>query len=157
MQFKELESGLRQKFTDNRIVFWHDPEQRFTDSLNELDLDNVALLDMRGVSVLATKKRLEIDEPEQKFLLYFTSEVPAREQDWLLDIRLYSTEFHADYAAITLNSLGIPQLGLREHIQLRKAFFTVKRTQILKGWVTERETESSLDKKMLAVVVGAST
>lgn len=67
MQFKELESGLRQKFTDNRIVFWHDPEQRFTDSLNELDLDNVTLLDMRGVSVLATKKRLEIDEPEQKF------------------------------------------------------------------------------------------
>ena len=98
MQFKELESGLRQKFTDNRIVFWHDPEQRFTDSVNELDLDNVTLLDMRGVSVLATKKRLEIDEPEQKFLLYFTSEVPALEQDWLLDIRLYSTEFHADYA-----------------------------------------------------------
>ncbi len=63
MQFKELESGLRQKFTDNRIVFWHDPEQRFTDSLNELDLDNVVLLDMRGISVLATKKRLEIDEP----------------------------------------------------------------------------------------------
>lgn len=92
------------------------------------------------------QKRLEIDEPEQKFLLYFTCEAPAREQDWLLDIRLYSTEFHADYAAITLNSLGIPQLGLREHIQLRKAFFTVKRTQILKGWVTERETENSLDK-----------
>ncbi len=55
MQFKELESGLRQKFTDNRIVFWHDPEQRFTDSLNELNLDNVVLLNMRGVSVLATK------------------------------------------------------------------------------------------------------
>ncbi|MDI4774768.1 BREX-1 system phosphatase PglZ type A, partial [Salmonella enterica subsp. enterica serovar Anatum] len=44
-----------------------------------------------------------------------------------------------------------------EHIQIRKAFFTVKRTQILKGWVTERETENSLDKKMLAVVVGGST
>lgn len=50
-----------------------------------------------------------------------------------------------------------PSLGLREHIQLRKAFFTVKRTQLLKGWVTERETEKSLDKKMLAVVAGAST
>ena len=48
MQFKELESGLRQKFTDNRIVFWHDPEQRFTDSINELDLDNVTLLDKIG-------------------------------------------------------------------------------------------------------------
>lgn len=49
-------------------------------------------------------------------------DVPPKEFDWLLDIRLYSTEFHADFAAITLNTLGIPQLGLREHIQRRKAF-----------------------------------
>lgn len=157
MQFKELRSGLQQKFADHRIVFWHDPEQRFIDALNELELGSITLLDMRSMSVLGTKKRIEIDEPQQKFLLYFCCDVPAREQDWLLDIRLYSTEFHADYAAITLNTLGIPQLALREHIQLRKAFFSVKRTQALKGWVTERETEKSLDKKMLAVVAGATT
>lgn len=67
MQFKELESGLRQKFTDNRIVFWHDPEQRFIDSLNELDLDDVSLLDMRGVSVLATKKESKSTSQHRNF------------------------------------------------------------------------------------------
>ncbi len=74
-----------------------------------------------------------------------------------MDIRLYSTEFHADFAAITLNTLGIPQLGLREHIQRRKAFFSTKRLSALKGWVTEQENEASLDKKMVAVIAGVKT
>lgn len=80
-----------------------------------------------------------------------------KEFDWLLDIRLYSTEFHADFAAITLNTLGIPQLGLREHIQRRKAFFSTKRLAVLKGLVTEQENEASLDKKMVAVIAGVKT
>ncbi|STW80612.1 cytoplasmic protein [Klebsiella michiganensis] len=80
-----------------------------------------------------------------------------KSSDWLLDIRLYSTEFHADFAAITLNTLGIPQLGLREHIQRRKAFFSTKRLSALKGLVTEQENEASLDKKMVAVIAGVKT
>lgn len=84
-------------------------------------------------------------------------DAPPHEQDWLLDIRLYSSEFHADFAAITLNTLGIPQLGLREHIQRRKAFFSTKRTQALKNLATEQEDEASLDKKMIAVIAGAKT
>lgn len=84
-------------------------------------------------------------------------DVPPKEFDWLLDIRLYSTEFHADFAAITLNTLGIPQLGLREHIQRRKAFFSTKRLAALKGLVTEQENETSLDKKMVAVIAGVKT
>lgn len=83
--------------------------------------------------------------------------MPPKEFDWLLDIRLYSTEFHADFAAITLNTLGIPQLGLREHIQRRKAFFSTKRLSALKGLVTEQENEASLDKKMVAVIAGVKT
>ncbi|MCV5127017.1 BREX-1 system phosphatase PglZ type A, partial [Escherichia coli] len=55
------------------------------------------------------------------------------------------------------NTLGIPQLGLREHIQRRKAFFSTKRTQALKNLVTEQEDEASLDKKMIAVITGAKT
>ncbi len=89
-------------------------------------------------------------------MLWFPHDAP-KEFDWLLDIRLYSTEFHADFAAITLNTLGIPQLGLREHIQRRKAFFSTKRLSALKGLVTEQENEASLDKKMVAVIAGVKT
>ncbi|EIG0815320.1 BREX-1 system phosphatase PglZ type A [Salmonella enterica] len=157
MQNQEFIAGLKAKFAEHRIVFWHDPDKRFLEELDNLELENVTLLDMTDQSQLAVKKRIEIDEPEQQFLLWFPHDAPPKELDWLLDIRLYSTEFHADFAAITLNTLGIPQLGLREHIQRRKAFFSIKRLSALKGLVTEQENEASLDKKMVAVIAGVKT
>ncbi|EAO2684618.1 BREX-1 system phosphatase PglZ type A [Salmonella enterica] len=157
MQNQEFIAGLKAKFAEHRIVFWHDPDKRFLEELDNLELENVTLLDMTDQSQLAVKKRIEIDEPEQQFLLWFPHDAPPKEFDWLLDIRLYSTEFHADFAAITLNTLGIPQLGLREHIQRRKAFFSIKRLSALKGLVTEQENEASLDKKMVAVIAGVKT
>ncbi|WP_119005901.1 BREX-1 system phosphatase PglZ type A [Salmonella enterica] len=162
MQNQEFIAGLKAKFAEHRIVFWHDPDKRFLEELDNLELENVTLLDMTDQSQLAVKKRIEIDEPEQQFLLWFPhdappKDAPPKEFDWLLDIRLYSTEFHADFAAITLNTLGIPQLGLREHIQRRKAFFSTKRLSALKGLVTEQENEASLDKKMVAVIAGVKT
>lgn len=157
LQNQEFIAGLKAKFAEHRIVFWHDPDKRFLEELDNLELENVTLLDMTDQSQLAVKKRIEIDEPEQQFLLWFPHDAPPKEFDWLLDIRLYSTEFHADFAAITLNTLGIPQLGLREHIQRRKAFFSTKRLSALKGLVTEQENEASLDKKMVAVIVGVKT
>lgn len=157
LQNQEFIAGLKAKFAEHRIVFWHDPDKRFLEELDNLELENVTLLDMTDQSQLAVKKRIEIDEPEQQFLLWFPHDAPPKEFDWLLDIRLYSTEFHADFAAITLNTLGIPQLGLREHIQRRKAFFSTKRLSALKGLVTEQENEASLDKKMVAVIAGVKT
>lgn len=157
LQNQEFIAGLKAKFAEHRIVFWHDPDKRFLEELDNLELENVTLLDMTDQSQLAVKKRIEIDEPEQQFLLWLPHDAPPKEFDWLLDIRLYSTEFHADFAAITLNTLGIPQLGLREHIQRRKAFFSTKRLSALKGLVTEQENEASLDKKMVAVIAGVKT
>lgn len=157
MQNQDFIAGLKAKFAEHRIVFWHDPDKRFIEELEQLKLENVTLINMTHESQLAVKKRIEIDEPEQQFLLWFPHDAPPHEQDWLLDIRLYSSEFYADFAAITLNTLGIPQLGLREHIQRRKAFFSTKRTQALKNLVTEQEDEASLDKKMIAVIAGAKT
>lgn len=157
LQNQEFIAGLKAKFAEHRIVFWHDPDKRFLEELDNLELENVTLLDMTDQSQLAVKKRIEIDEPEQQFLLWFPHDAPPKEFDWLLDIRLYSTEFHADFAAITLHTLGIPQLGLREHIQRRKAFFSTKRLSALKGLVTEQENEASLDKKMVAVIAGVKT
>ncbi|MER2042501.1 MAG: BREX-1 system phosphatase PglZ type A [Pantoea agglomerans] len=154
---QEIIAGLKAKFAEHRIVFWHDPDKRFLEQLDDFKLENITLLDMTEQSQLTVKKRIEIDEPEQQFLLWFPYDVPPRELDWLLDIRLYSTEFHADFAAITLNTLGIPQLGLREHIQRRKAFFSTKRLAALKGLVIEQENEASLEKKMVAVIAGVKT
>ena len=88
MQASELIQGIVAKFKNNRIVFWHDPDQSFTEELDSLNepltaaieanidsedvfLTKVTVLSMANESVLATKKRMEIDEPLQRFLLYY--------------------------------------------------------------------------------------
>ena len=44
--------------------------------MGNLELESVTLLDMTDQSQLAVKKRIEIDEPEQRFLLWFPHDVP---------------------------------------------------------------------------------
>ena len=163
MDIAQLQKGIISKFDVGagqgcRLLFWYDPEQSFQETVVQLDLPEVTVLDMTGLSLLETKKRIELDEPEQRFLLYFPYAEPEPERDWLLDIRLYSERFFADHSSMLLNELGIPKMSLRGHVRNRQAFFANKqRLAGLKKWVTENEYELSLDRKMIAVLVKADS
>lgn len=67
-----------------------------------------------------------IEVPDGKFLLYAPSEEPDYEDDWPLDIRLYSRSFRADRASILLQELGLVNQTLRTHIADRRKFFDAK-------------------------------
>ena len=67
MQNQDFIAGLKAKFAEHRIVFWHDPDKRFIEELEQLELENVTIINMTHASQLAVKKRIEIDEPEQQF------------------------------------------------------------------------------------------
>ena len=84
------------------------------------------------------------------------TEEPDYDDDWLLDIRLYSRSFRADRASIILDELGLDNHHLRDHLSQRRAFFDNKeRLQKLKTLVASTDTADDLDRKMLAVVVKA--
>lgn len=161
MDITQLQTGLNNKFTTDRIVFWHDPEQSFTAQLTDLTLLwnglPVTVLNMAEQSQLQTRKRIEIDETTQGFLLYWPSLEPSPAKDWLLDIRRYSTTFYADAASILLNDLGLANMVLRDHIASRKSFFANKeRTAAFKRRLDGRggiEDPLSLDMKMISVVL----
>lgn len=159
MDITQLQQGIAAKLgtdTDKacRLLFWYDPEQSFKDAITELDLPDVTVLDMTGLSIFETKKRIELDEPQTRFLLYFPYAEPAPDNDWFLDIRLYSEQFFADASSMLLNELGINQMALRGHIRKRQAFFANKqRMAALKRFVTENEDETSLDRKKIMFVL----
>src|SRR5215813_11363829 len=133
MDTKQLDDALAKLFLDEgaRIVFWHDPAQEFTDFITRLlfltfgDI-TVHIIRLDQVSALATKMRLERDEPARRFLLYAPTEEPDYADDWLLDIRLYSRSFRADRASIILDALGLENHHLRDHVSHRRAFFDNK-------------------------------
>jgi uncharacterized protein (TIGR02687 family) len=163
MDITQLQQGIATKFgsgTDQgcRLLFWYDPEQSFKDAVAELALPDVMVLDMTGLSIFETKKRIELDEPQTRFLLYFPYAEPAPDNDWFLDVRFYSEQFFADASSMLLTELGINQMALRGHIRKRQAFFASKqRVAALKRLVTENEDETSMDRKLLAVVVKADS
>src|SRR5713101_4474906 len=112
-----------------RIVFWHDPEREFLEFVDNrssllLDPTTVNIVRVDQASALETKIRLEREDPTGRFLLYAPVEEPDYENDWLLDIRLYSRSFRADRASIILDELGLGEKQhLRQHLADRRKFF----------------------------------
>ncbi|MCY7344813.1 MAG: BREX-1 system phosphatase PglZ type A, partial [Pyrinomonadaceae bacterium] len=141
---------------NHRVIFWNDAEGEFLENIDALVPADVALLRVDETGSLAAKIRLEIEEPQRKFLVYAPTAQSAPEADWLLDIRLYSKTFTADAASLLLNELGLQTQSLREYLGTRKQFFAGKeRLQKLKKWIQPEDTAKDLDKKMLAVTVRA--
>lgn len=156
--FKQIITALYRVFHEEgqRIVFWNDPDREFLDALPSIAIDGVNPVRLDEVGALEVKIRMERKEPEAKFLLYSPAEEPDFEDDWLLDIRLFSRSFRADRASILLQDLGLVNQHLRTHIADRRKFFDAKdRFQKLKGLVTPVDTGADIDRKMIAVVARA--
>jgi uncharacterized protein (TIGR02687 family) len=158
MDIPQITAGLARLFNDegHRVVFWNDPDREFVSVLPHLGLDGVTVLRLDEVGSLQAKITVERTNSTGKFLLYSPAEEPEYEDDWLLDIRLYSRSFRADRASILLQQLGLTQLHLRQHLTDRRKFFDAKdRLQKLKALILPEDTAADLDRKMLAVVLKA--
>ena len=155
MDVAKITAALGRKFDDEdaRIVFWNDPDGEFTESLKDITLEGVEILKLDEVGALEAKVSIERDDPAGRYLLYSPDEEPDNENDWLLDMRLYSPSFRADRASIILQELGLVHQSLRQHLAKRRKFFDNKeRLRKLKSLVSPEDLELDLDLKMLAVV-----
>jgi len=161
MKATQVDQALHQKFMvdGDRIVFWHDPNTEFAEyvagGLTE-GLSEVKVLQVADVGGLSAKLTLEREDTSGKYLVYSKGEQPAAEEDWLLDVRLYSSEFHADVASLWLQELELSSLYLREHLKARAAFLgSQDRRRKLMRHLESDDTESLIDLKMIAVIAGA--
>jgi uncharacterized protein (TIGR02687 family) len=152
MNTVQITETLEKLFADNRIIFWNDSDGEFTESLAELVPAGTEILRPDETGALAAKIKIELEKPEQKFLVYAPASQPEPEKDWLYDIRRYSRTFSADSASILLDELGLESQKLRAVIFDRKQFFNSRdRLQKLKKWVQSDDNEKELCRKMIAV------
>lgn len=158
MKAQQVDKALAQKFLTegNRLVFWHDPEGEFADYVADgLDgeLASVKVLDVAKAGGLSAKILLEREDTTGQYLVYTQGTQLEAEQDWLLDIRLYSAEFHADVASIWLQELGLAGLYLRDHLKERAAFLgNQERRKKLARLISANDDEATIDLKMMAVL-----
>ena len=154
----QIHTALERLFHEEgeRIVFWNDPNREFHNTVPFLSLEGVTIVRLDEVGALAAKIRFERDEPHNKFLVYAPTEEPDPQDDWLLDIRLYSESFRADRASILLQELGLLTASLREHLLKYRKFFDAKdRLQKIKNLIAPDDAAADLDRKMIAVVAKA--
>ena len=97
------------EFYKRRIIFWKDEDREFEDKLDEITLTNAKLIVLTGKNNFEIKKLLTVDDTVSNFLVYNPfSYTDNLENDWLLNIELYSEEFYADLNSIWMDEMGLP-------------------------------------------------
>ena len=162
MNIERIKEKLAELFTQHRLVFWNDPEREFEEMLPSMGFDGpdgndgINILRPEKIGQLKAKVVIEIERPGDKFLVYSPDAIPRPEDDWLLDVRLYSYQFFADSASMIVEELGLRNHSLRDHIAKRKKFFANKqRMAQLKKIIAPGDRSEDIDRKILAVLVKA--
>ncbi|MFZ2949676.1 MAG: hypothetical protein WA003_09355 [Desulfuromonadaceae bacterium] len=155
----QITDRLRHIFTEEgqRLVFWNDGNREFEDSLDALALPDVRILRLDKTGPLEVKTLLELEDPSgSKYLIYAPFPEPRIDDDWLIDMRLYSRTFRVDCASIVLDELGLANQALRTHLERRQAFFrSQERLERIRKWVQPNDLEGDLDLKMMAALAKA--
>jgi uncharacterized protein (TIGR02687 family) len=115
------------EFYQRRIIFWHDEDREFEEKLDEIALDNVKLIALTGCNNFAVKKLLSFDDTVSDYLVYDPIAYEKLEDNWLLDIELYSEEFRADLISIWMDEMTLPATpALRKQVKCYRKFLNAK-------------------------------
>lgn len=115
MDLQKIEQDLNRRFAaplpefyKRRIIFWYDEDREFEDKIEELVLDNAGVLVLTGNNTFAAKKLLAAEDTVNNYLVYSPLRYDCPEDNWIINIELYSEEFRADLNSIWMEEMGLP-------------------------------------------------
>ena len=115
------------EFNKRRIIFWYDEDREFEDKLDGLQLDNVKVIRLTGKNTFAVKKLLCADDLTSNFLVYSPLSFSKDDDNWLINVQLYSEEFRADLISIWIDEMGLTSSPvIRKQIKGYRDFFNAK-------------------------------
>ena len=115
------------EFYKRRIVFWYDEDKEFEDKIDEIVLTNAKLIALTGTNNFEVKKLLGVDDITSNYLVYCPLSYDKPEDNWLIDIELYSEEFRADLISIWMDEMGMPATpALRKQVKAYRKYFNAK-------------------------------
>lgn len=136
-----------------KVIFWYDPPANFKDDISSDSYECCKVL-FCDKNEFAIKKTIEHDDTESDFLVYVPSEKPSDNENWLLDILMYSEEYYADTVALTMRRMGLTNTDLRRVIEWHSKFFDAEnRTKKLSNYVTINDEMKSADLRMAMMCV----
>ena len=141
------------EFYKRRIIFWYDEDREFEDKLDDIQVDNAKLLMLTGTNNFAVKKLLSVDDTTNNYLVYRPLSYESPEDDWLLDIEMYSEEFRADLISIWMDEMGIPSTpAMRKLVKDYRKFFKAK---VRRDKIVSQNKVPSVPAQLHMAVMGA--
>ena len=165
MELESIIKQLNQKFAEplpefynRRIIFWNDEDKSFNDKLDDFELENAKLLVLTEKNNFEVKKILSQDDLTSNYLVYnpFAYDL---EDDWLLDIKLFSEEFRADQISMWMQEMNIISTpALRNSIRMYQVFLNaISRRKLVSQFGNLIETPSKLHLAILASICKVRT
>lgn len=155
---KELEQRFEQplpEFYKRRIIFWNDEAKEFINEISELSLSNAKVLILRENNQFVSKKLLSNDDLDSNYLVYnpLSSDL---EEDWFLDIKLYSEEYRSDITSRYMQEMSILNTpALRKVVKGYATFFNAaSRRNALMNVDIDIDTPNKLHLAVLCAICG---
>lgn len=144
------------EFYHRRIIFWYDEEREFEDIIKELALENAKVLVLTGNNTFAAKKLLAADDTTSNYLVYSPLRYEKPDDNWLINIELYSEEFRADLNSIWMDEMGLPNNAtVRRMVKgYRKFFNNMERRKSVAAMAPNITTASQLHLAVMASICG---
>ncbi len=115
------------EFYRRRIIVWYDEEGEFKDRLNELSLDNAKVVALTGSNYFAVRKLISVEDTRSNILLYCPLSYNRPDDNWLLDVELYSEEFRADLIAMWMDEMHLESTtAMRQQVKAFRKYFNAK-------------------------------
>lgn len=116
------------EYYHRRIIFWHDEDREFEDKLDEIQLNNAKMVALTGSNTFMVKKLLSHDDLTSNYLVYNPLSFDRPDDDWLIDIKLYSEEFRADLISIWMDEMGlVSSLAMRKQVKHYRKYLNEKK------------------------------
>ena len=81
--------------------------------MDEIVLRDAKLIALTGTNYVAVKKFLGVEDATGNYVVYCPLSHEKPEDDWLLDIRLYSEEYRADLISNCIRHIVMSMKGLK--------------------------------------------
>ncbi|WP_282019818.1 BREX-1 system phosphatase PglZ type A [Planomicrobium okeanokoites] len=140
------------------VVFWYDEsaQENVEDLQKSFMEETIQVRELTKNNFFSLKIEIEMEHKEKSFLLYAPFAKPADEDNFLIDMLLYSAEFKADKIAILAEQLRVNDAILRPIVQKYTNFFNSnERREKLYKVLQPNASERDLEYGMLAVLTNA--
>lgn len=144
------------EFYKRRIIFWYDEDKEFEDKIEDLSLDNAKVLVLTGCNNFEAKKLLAVDDTTSNYLVYCPLRYEKSEDNWLINIELYSEEFRADLYSIWMDEMGLPNNAtVRRTVKVYREFFNdIDLRKSVAAMAKKIATASQLHMAVMASICG---